>query len=92
MFINLTEFLFILLTPCSVLCLTIIFLSCLGQFYAIGFEGNVDPPSTDGEIQRVKVQHCYSTSRKLRFFLMFLGATVNEENSVNEKKSRYNLW
>lgn len=27
-----------------------------GQFYAIGFEGNVDPPTTDGEIQRVKVQ------------------------------------
>ncbi|KAJ7371748.1 Grainyhead-like protein 2 [Desmophyllum pertusum] len=25
-----------------------------GQFYAIGFEGNLDPPSTDGEIQRVK--------------------------------------
>ncbi|XP_078371214.1 grainyhead-like protein 2 homolog isoform X2 [Oculina patagonica] len=25
-----------------------------GQFYAIGFEGNVDPPTTDGEIQRVK--------------------------------------
>ncbi|CAH3197079.1 unnamed protein product, partial [Porites evermanni] len=25
-----------------------------GQFYAIGFEGNVDPPSTDGDIQRVK--------------------------------------
>ena len=30
-------------------------LSFSGQFYAIGFEGNVDPPSTDGEIQRVKV-------------------------------------
>lgn len=30
-------------------------LSISGQFYAIGFEGNVDPPSTDGEIQRVKV-------------------------------------
>ena len=30
-------------------------LSSSGQFYAIGFEGNVDPPSTDVEIQRVKV-------------------------------------
>ena len=83
MFINLTEFLFILLTPCSLLCLTLFFEfvkllyfpSCLGQFYAIGFEGNVDPPSTDGEIQRVKVQHCCSP-RSVEFFLKFLEATV----------------
>ena len=30
----------------------------LGQFYAISFEGNVDPPSTEEEIQRVKVYLC----------------------------------
>lgn len=30
-------------------------LSFSGQFYAIGFEGNFDPPAADVEIQRVKV-------------------------------------
>ena len=30
-------------------------ISFSGQFYAIGFEGNFDPPSADVEIQRVKV-------------------------------------
>ena len=27
----------------------------VGQFYAISFEGNVSPPSADGEIERVRV-------------------------------------
>lgn len=26
-----------------------------GQFYAINFEGNVDPPTSEGDIMRVKV-------------------------------------
>ena len=30
-------------------------LCVLGQFYAISFEGNVSPPPTDGEIERVRV-------------------------------------
>ena len=39
----------------------------LGQFYAISFEGNVDPPSTEEEIQRVKVYLCWLFHRLVEF-------------------------